>query len=183
VLPSISSEPISPTQAISRRWRNGFATIIVSVFSSTARAPVEGFVDQYPDEVARIVNLNAMVPVRLASAVAPRFAQAGTRRYRQHRIGCWAVARVRFYRVWCDVWCDQSIHPLSERTRRRRTCPASTAARQLPLLRFQMPVSGLLSRLPPRLCSRTSTRRMPPSAIATRRDRSDRLSIQRGLGV
>ena len=35
------------------------------------------FVDQNPDEVARIVNLNATAPVRLASAVAPRFAQAG----------------------------------------------------------------------------------------------------------
>lgn len=36
-----------------------------------------GFVDQNPDEVARIVNLNATAPIRLASAVAPRFAQAG----------------------------------------------------------------------------------------------------------
>ena len=35
-----------------------------------------GFVDQSPDEVARIVDLNAMAPLRLASAVAPRFARA-----------------------------------------------------------------------------------------------------------
>lgn len=36
-----------------------------------------GFVDQSPDDVARIVSLNAAVPVRLANAVAPRFAKAG----------------------------------------------------------------------------------------------------------
>jgi short-subunit dehydrogenase len=36
-----------------------------------------GFVDQNPDDVAKIVNLNATAPVRLASAVAPRFAKAG----------------------------------------------------------------------------------------------------------
>lgn len=36
-----------------------------------------GFVNQNPDEVARIVSLNAMAPIRLASAVAPRLAQAG----------------------------------------------------------------------------------------------------------
>ena len=40
-------------------------------------APAGGFVDHSPDDVARIVNLNAVAPVRLASAVAPRFAQAG----------------------------------------------------------------------------------------------------------
>jgi short-subunit dehydrogenase len=36
-----------------------------------------GFIDQTPHDVARIVSLNAMAPVRLASAVAPRFAEAG----------------------------------------------------------------------------------------------------------
>ena len=36
-----------------------------------------GFVDENPDEMARIVSLNATVPLRLAAAVAPRFAQAG----------------------------------------------------------------------------------------------------------
>jgi uncharacterized protein len=35
------------------------------------------FVDQSPDEIARIVSLNATAPARLASAVTPRFAQAG----------------------------------------------------------------------------------------------------------
>ena len=44
--------------------------------NNAGRAPAGGFVDQIPDEVARIVNLNALAPVRLASAVAPRFAQA-----------------------------------------------------------------------------------------------------------
>jgi len=34
-------------------------------------------VNQSPDDVARIVNLNATAPVRLASAAAPRFAEAG----------------------------------------------------------------------------------------------------------
>jgi short-subunit dehydrogenase len=35
------------------------------------------FVDQSPDEIARIVSLNATAPVRLARAAAPRFVQAG----------------------------------------------------------------------------------------------------------
>lgn len=45
--------------------------------NNAGTAPAGGFVDQNPDEIARIVTLNAMAPVRLASAVAPRFAQAG----------------------------------------------------------------------------------------------------------
>ena len=36
-----------------------------------------GFIDQRPEDVARVVNLNAMAPIRLAHAVAPRFAKAG----------------------------------------------------------------------------------------------------------
>jgi uncharacterized protein len=44
--------------------------------NNAGTAPAGGFVDQSPNEVARIVSLNAMVPVRLASAVAPRFAEA-----------------------------------------------------------------------------------------------------------
>jgi short-subunit dehydrogenase len=36
-----------------------------------------GFVNQSPDDVARIVSLNVTAPLRLASAVAPRFAEAG----------------------------------------------------------------------------------------------------------
>jgi short-subunit dehydrogenase len=45
--------------------------------NNAGTAPAGGFVDQSPDDVARIVSLNSMAPVRLASAVAPRFAQAG----------------------------------------------------------------------------------------------------------
>ena len=45
--------------------------------NNAGTAPAGGFVDQSPDDVARIVSLNATAPVRLASAVAPRFAQAG----------------------------------------------------------------------------------------------------------
>jgi uncharacterized protein len=45
--------------------------------NNAGTAPAGGFADQNPDEVARIVNLNTMAPVRLASAVASRFAQAG----------------------------------------------------------------------------------------------------------
>jgi len=37
-----------------------------------------GFLDQSPDDVARIVSLNAMALVRLARAVAPRFVEAGS---------------------------------------------------------------------------------------------------------
>jgi short-subunit dehydrogenase len=48
--------------------------ILVNNAGSTAAG---GFVDQSPDDIARIVNLNAMAPVRLAGAVAPRFAKAG----------------------------------------------------------------------------------------------------------
>jgi len=40
--------------------------------NNAGTAPAGGFVDQSPDEVARIVSLNAMAPVRLASAVASR---------------------------------------------------------------------------------------------------------------
>jgi short-subunit dehydrogenase len=43
--------------------------------NNAGTAPAGGFVDQSPDDVARIVSLNATAPVRLASAVAPRFAQ------------------------------------------------------------------------------------------------------------
>lgn len=45
--------------------------------NNAGTAPAGGFVDQNPDEVARIVSLNAMAPMRLASAVSPRFVQAG----------------------------------------------------------------------------------------------------------
>ena len=45
--------------------------------NNAGTAPAGGFVDQSPDEIGRIVSLNAMAPARLASAVAPRFAQAG----------------------------------------------------------------------------------------------------------
>src|SRR5215471_17603130 len=45
--------------------------------NNAGTAPVGGFVDQNSDDVARIVTLNALAPVRLASAVAPRFAQGG----------------------------------------------------------------------------------------------------------
>src|SRR5215471_3381955 len=44
--------------------------------NNAGTAPAGGFVDQSPDDVARIVSLNATAPVRLASAVAPRFAQS-----------------------------------------------------------------------------------------------------------
>jgi uncharacterized protein len=36
-----------------------------------------GFADHSPDEIARIVNLNATAPICLAAAVAPRFVKAG----------------------------------------------------------------------------------------------------------
>ena len=45
--------------------------------NNAGTAPALGFVDQNPDEMARIVNLNATVPLRLAAAVAPRFVRAG----------------------------------------------------------------------------------------------------------
>jgi short-subunit dehydrogenase len=48
--------------------------ILVNNAGSTAAG---SFVDQSVDDIARIVNLNAMAPVRLAAAVAPRFVRAG----------------------------------------------------------------------------------------------------------
>jgi short-subunit dehydrogenase len=45
--------------------------------NNAGTAPAGGFVDQSPEETARIVNLNTTAPARLASAVAPRFAKAG----------------------------------------------------------------------------------------------------------
>src|SRR5215813_1652790 len=41
--------------------------------NNAGTAPAGGFVEQSPDDVARIVTLNATAPLRLASAVAPRF--------------------------------------------------------------------------------------------------------------
>lgn len=45
--------------------------------NNAGTAPAGGFVDPNTDEIARIVSLNSMAPIRLTSAVAPRFAQAG----------------------------------------------------------------------------------------------------------
>jgi short-subunit dehydrogenase len=45
--------------------------------NNAGTAPAGGFVNQSPDDVARIVSLNATAPLRLASTVAPRFAEAG----------------------------------------------------------------------------------------------------------
>ena len=45
--------------------------------NNAGTAPAGGFVDQSADEIARIISLNAVAPARLASAVAPRFAQTG----------------------------------------------------------------------------------------------------------
>ena len=45
--------------------------------NNAGTAPAGGFTDQSPEEIARIVNLNATAPARLASAVAPRLVQAG----------------------------------------------------------------------------------------------------------
>jgi short-subunit dehydrogenase len=45
--------------------------------NNAGTAPAGGFTDQSPDELARIVDLNATAPARLAGAVAPRFAKAG----------------------------------------------------------------------------------------------------------
>jgi uncharacterized protein len=47
------------------------------LINNAGTAPALGFVDQNADEMARIVGLNAMAPLRLARAVAPRFAHAG----------------------------------------------------------------------------------------------------------
>src|SRR5262249_45464758 len=45
--------------------------------NNAGTAPAGGFVDQSPDDVARIVNLNTTAPVRLAAAGAPRFVKSG----------------------------------------------------------------------------------------------------------
>ena len=50
---------------------------IGTLVNNAGTAPAGGFVDQNPDELARIVNLNAVAPVRLAGAVALRFSQTG----------------------------------------------------------------------------------------------------------
>jgi uncharacterized protein len=47
------------------------------LINNAGAAPALGFVDQNPGEMAKIVSLNATVPLRLAGAVAPRFAHAG----------------------------------------------------------------------------------------------------------
>jgi short-subunit dehydrogenase len=45
--------------------------------NNAGTAPAGGFVNQSPDELSRIVGLNATAPIRLAGAVVPRFAEAG----------------------------------------------------------------------------------------------------------
>ncbi|WP_028208239.1 SDR family NAD(P)-dependent oxidoreductase [Paraburkholderia nodosa] len=56
---------------------HGDASIGVLVNNAGMSAPGT-FVEQTPDTVAAIVNLNTTALVRLAAAVAPRFVQAGT---------------------------------------------------------------------------------------------------------
>lgn len=50
----------------------------ISILINNAGASVAGsFVDQSPDEMAKVISLNTTVLTRLASAVAPRFVKAG----------------------------------------------------------------------------------------------------------
>ncbi|MBM0744388.1 SDR family oxidoreductase [Phormidium sp. CLA17] len=50
----------------------------ISILVNNAGASIaSSFVDQSPDEVTKIINLNTTALVRLASAVAPRFVKAG----------------------------------------------------------------------------------------------------------
>ena len=78
--------------------------------NNAGTAPAGGFVDQNPDEVGRIVSLNAMAPMRLASVVAPAIRPSRPGRYREHRVGGRARSRVR---LDC-VWSDQGVPPLSK---------------------------------------------------------------------
>jgi short-subunit dehydrogenase len=68
------TDPGDLTQVEARLRNDHRIGILVN---NAGTAPAGGFIDQSPEDVARIVSLNAMAPVRLASAVAPRFAQAG----------------------------------------------------------------------------------------------------------
>src|SRR5215813_2523455 len=68
------TDPVDLTQVEARLRNDPRIGVLVN---NAGTAPAGGFVDQSPDDVARIVTLNAMAPARLASAVAPRFAQAG----------------------------------------------------------------------------------------------------------
>jgi short-subunit dehydrogenase len=61
--------------AVEARLREDYRIGILVNNAGTALSG--GFVDQSPNDVARLVNLNAMAPARLANAVAPRFAQSG----------------------------------------------------------------------------------------------------------
>jgi uncharacterized protein len=68
------TDPADLTQVETRLRDDRDIGILVN---NAGAAPAGGFVDQSPDDVARIVSLNAMAPVRLASAVAARFAKSG----------------------------------------------------------------------------------------------------------
>jgi short-subunit dehydrogenase len=68
------TDPADLTQVEARLRNDHDIGILVN---NAGAAPAGGFVDQSPDDVARIVSLNAMAPVRLASAVAARFAKSG----------------------------------------------------------------------------------------------------------
>jgi len=50
----------------------------IGILINNAGASLTGkFLDQSPDDVAKLISLNAVAPTRLASAAAPRFAKAG----------------------------------------------------------------------------------------------------------
>ena len=74
ILPADLTDPRDLAQVEARVRDDHRIGILVN---NAGTAPAGGFVDQGPDELARIVSLNATAPTRLASAVAPRFAEAG----------------------------------------------------------------------------------------------------------
>src|SRR5918997_239390 len=74
VLQADLTEPRELAQAEARV--RGDARIGVLVNNAGASA-AGGFVDQSPDDVAKLIGLNVTALTRLASAVAPRFTAAG----------------------------------------------------------------------------------------------------------
>jgi uncharacterized protein len=74
-----SLERTSPTRATSWKWSRDCAmTNRIGILVNNAGANAHGgFLDQSPDDVAKIINLNTTALKRLASAVVPRFVKAG----------------------------------------------------------------------------------------------------------
>ncbi|MGJ5818938.1 SDR family NAD(P)-dependent oxidoreductase [Paludibaculum fermentans] len=75
LMPADLTDPAGLAQVEARLRDDAAIGILVNNAGAAAHG---GFLDQGPNDVAKLISLNAIAVTRLASAVAPRFAKAGT---------------------------------------------------------------------------------------------------------